>query len=120
MVTWSCLGVSIHARPSLDIRGMKFDRKLTFEDHVRGIASHISQRIGILRLVKHVIMDTYVLLRCYYAFVHPILMYYSPVWGSAVNYYNSFLTGDSDQFDHLISQKTKVPFRRVIGNEVFS
>ena len=42
-------GVSIRASPNLDIFGMKFefDRKLTFEDHVRGIVSRISQRIGI-------------------------------------------------------------------------
>ena len=45
-------GVSIHASPNLDIIGVKFDSKLTFEDHVRGILSLVSQRIDILRLVK--------------------------------------------------------------------
>ena len=30
-------GVSIHASPNLDILGVKFDSKLTFEDHVHGI-----------------------------------------------------------------------------------
>ena len=37
---------------------MKFDSKLTIEDHVRGIVSHVSQRIGILRLVKRIFVNT--------------------------------------------------------------
>ena len=32
-------GISICASPNLDILGMKFDSRLTFEDHVRGIVS---------------------------------------------------------------------------------
>ena len=35
-------GVSIRADPILDIFGVKFDRKLTYEDHVRGIVSLFS------------------------------------------------------------------------------
>ena len=62
---------------------MKFDSRLTFEDHVRGIASRVSQRNGILRLVKRVFVDTSVLLCWYYAFVLTILEYCSLVWGSA-------------------------------------
>ena len=55
-------GLSIRASTNLDIFGVKFDSKLTFED-VRGIVSRVSQRIGILRLVKHIFVDTSVLLR---------------------------------------------------------
>ena len=40
-------GVSIRASHNLEILGVKFDSKLTFEDHVRGIVSRVSQRIGI-------------------------------------------------------------------------
>ena len=68
MVTWSCLGFHCTS-PNLDILGVKFDDKLTFENHMRGIVSRVSQRIGILRLVKRVIVDTCVLLRFYYAFI---------------------------------------------------
>ena len=76
-------GVFICASPNLDILGLKFDSRLTFIYHVCGIVSHVSQRIGILRLVKHVFVDTSVL-RCWsYAFVLTILEYCSPVWGSA-------------------------------------
>ena len=74
-------GVSICASPNLDILRVKFGSKLTFEDHVRGIVSRVSQRIGISRLVKCVFVDTSVLFRCYYALVPLILEYCSPVWG---------------------------------------
>ena len=57
--------VSIRAGPNLDILGVMFDSKLTFNDHARCIVSRVSQRIGILRLVKRVFVDTSVLLRCY-------------------------------------------------------
>ena len=75
--------VSIRASPNRDILGVKFDSKLTFEDHVLGIVSCVSQRIGILRLVKLIFVDTAVLLRCYFVFALPILGYCSPVCGSA-------------------------------------
>ena len=76
-------GVSICTSPSHDILGVKFDSRITLDDHVRSIVSHVSQRIGILKLVKRDFEDTSELLRCYYAFVLPILEYCSPVWGSA-------------------------------------
>ena len=66
-------GVSIRASPNHDILGVKFDSKLTFEYHVRGIVFRVSQKIGILRLVKRIFVDTSVLLRCYFAFVLPVL-----------------------------------------------
>ena len=50
---------------------------------VRGIISSVSQRIGILRLVKRLFVDTSVLLRCYFPFVIQILECCSLVWGSA-------------------------------------
>ena len=76
---------SICASPNLDILGVKFDNRLTFKHNlnVRVIVSRVSQRIGILRLVKRLFVETSVLLRCYYAFVLPILEYCSPVLGSA-------------------------------------
>ena len=62
---------------------MKFDSKLAFEDHGRGIVRRVSQRIGILRIVKRIFVYTAVLLGCYFASVLPILEHCSPVWGSA-------------------------------------
>ena len=75
-------GVSLCDCPNLNILGVKFDSRLAFEDHVRGIDSRDSQRIDIFRLVKRVFVDASVLLRCYYVFVLPIFEYCSPVWGS--------------------------------------
>ena len=46
--------VSNCASPNIDILGVKFDSRLTFEDHVRGIVSRVVQIIYILRLVKRV------------------------------------------------------------------
>ena len=78
MVTWSCLGFLSDLVP-----GVKFDSKLTYKYHVRGIVFRVSQRIGILRLVKRIFVDTSVLLCCYFSFVLSILEYCSPVWESA-------------------------------------
>ena len=84
-------GVSIRTSPYLDILGVKFDSKLTFEDHVRSIVSRVSQRIGILMLVKRIFVDTSVLLRCYFAFVLPVLEYCSQLWGSAAEFHLQLL-----------------------------
>ena len=84
MVTWSCLGFLSELVPTSTLLFMKFDSKLTFEDRVRPIVSRVSQRICILKLVKHIFVDTSVLLCCYFVFVIPIVEYCSSVWGSAV------------------------------------
>ena len=82
MVAWGLSGVPILSNPCLDILGARFDCKLKFESHVRGVVSWVSQRIGILMMVNRVYADTSVLHCCYYAFILPILEYWSPVWGS--------------------------------------
>ena len=84
-------GVFICASPNLDILGVKFDSRHTFGDHVRGIVSRVSQRIGILRLANHVFLNTSVLLCCCYAFVLPTLEYCSPVLGSDAEYHLQLL-----------------------------
>ena len=62
-------GVSIRASLNIGICGVKFDSKLTFEDHVRGNVSRVSQRSGILMMVKRIFVVTSVLPCCCYAFV---------------------------------------------------
>ena len=69
------LGSSFQRSPNLDFLGTKFGSKLSFEDQVCGNVSRVSQRIGILRLVKHICVDTSVLLRCYIAFLLLLLEY---------------------------------------------
>ena len=80
---WVLSEVSIRANHNPDILGVEFDRKLIFEDHVRGIVSRPFQRIEILKMVQLVFVDISVLLRFYYAFVLAILEYCSSVSGSA-------------------------------------
>ena len=72
---------------SLDILGIRFDCKLTFEIHVRGVVPQVSQRIGILEdgEWRLVLADTSVLLRCYNVYILLILEICSPVWVSAAN-----------------------------------
>ena len=48
-------GVFVCASPNLDILGITFNSKLTFKVCVHGIVSCVSQRTGILRLVRHVL-----------------------------------------------------------------
>ena len=86
VLSWVC----ICASPNFDILGVKLDSRLTFVDHVCLIVSRVYQKIGILRLVKLVFEDTSVLLRCYYAFVLPILEYYSIMWDLLLNVIISF------------------------------
>ena len=84
-------GFFIQASPNLDILGVKFDSMLTFEDIVRIIVSRVSKRIGIMRLAKHIFVDTSALLRCYFEFILTIIEYCSPVWGSAAECYLQLL-----------------------------
>ena len=77
--------VSFNANPNLHTLGVKFNSRLTLEYHVCGIVSCVIERICIMRLVKCVFLDVFVLLCCYYAFVLPIVEYYYPVWGPLLN-----------------------------------
>ena len=91
-------GVSIKAIiPNLDTLGVKFDRKLTFEDHMRGLVS---------RVVKRIFVDTPVLLRSYFAFVPPILEYCSPVWRSAAECYHQLLESQVYSVARLCSDQS--------------
>ena len=51
-------GVSTLTNPRHDILGVRFDCKLTFETHVRGVVPRVFQRIGILSMVNDVVADT--------------------------------------------------------------
>ena len=111
--------VIIRANPNLDILGEKFDSKHTFEDHVRAIVSHVSQRMYNLRLVKRIFVDTSVFLRCYFAFVLPIPEYCFPVWRSAADChlqlrmsYKVNLNSNHCLFSELTSASTRVRHTR--------
>ena len=69
----------------LDILGVTFDSKLTFEKHLCSVSRAASQRLGILRKSWRVFHDRLLIGRCFWGFVLPVLEYYSAVWCSATN-----------------------------------
>ena len=70
---------------SFKILGVTFDQKLTFEKHIRNVASSVSQKIGILRRCCRMFSDEAVILKCFNAFLLPCLEYCSPVWSSGAD-----------------------------------
>ena len=69
----------------LDILGVTFDSKLTFEKHLRSVSRAASQRLGILRKSWRVFHDRLLIVRCFWGFVLPVLEYYSAVWYSVAD-----------------------------------
>ena len=70
---------------TLKILGVVFDSKLTFESHLREVATSASQRLGILRKTWGVFRDTEIVKRCFWSFLLPVLEYCAPVWSSAAD-----------------------------------
>ena len=64
----------------LDILGVTFDSKMTFEKHHRSVSGAASQRLGILRKSSRVFHDRLLLWRCFRGLVLPILEYWPAVW----------------------------------------
>ena len=69
----------------LDILGVTFDSKFTFEKHLRSVSKAASQRLGILRKSWQVFHDILLIGRCFWSFVLPVLEYCSAVWCSAAD-----------------------------------
>ena len=84
-------GIRIDNRASLKILGVEFDSKLTFESHLRSIASASSRNIGLLRMARRVFGDVDLLRRCFLAFILPSLEYCSSVWSSSAACHLSLL-----------------------------
>ena len=69
----------------LDILGVTFDSKLTFEKHLCSVSRAASQRLGILRKSWPVFHDKLLIGRCFWGFVLPVLEHCSAVWCSAAD-----------------------------------
>ena len=69
----------------LNILGVTFDSRLTFEIHLRSVSRAASQKPGILKKSWRVFHDRLLLERCFRGFVLPILEYCSVVWCSAAD-----------------------------------
>ena len=78
-------GTVLKESDDLDILGVTFDSRMTFEKHLRLVSRAASQRLGILRKSWRVFHDRLLLGRCFWGFVLPVLEYCSAVWCSAAD-----------------------------------
>ena len=78
-------GTVLKESDDLDILGVTFDSKLTFEKHLHPVSRAASQRFGILRKSWRVFLDRLLIGRCFWGFVLPVLEYCSAVWCSAAD-----------------------------------
>ena len=78
-------GTVLKESVDLDILGVTFDSKMTFEKHLRSVSRAASQRLGILRKSWRVFHDRLLLGRCFRGFLLPVLEYCSAVWCSAAD-----------------------------------
>ena len=66
-------GTVLKESVDLDVLGVIFDSKMTFEKHLRSGSRAASQRLGILRKSWRVFHDRLLLGRCFRGFVLPVL-----------------------------------------------
>ena len=78
-------GTVLKESVDLDILGVTFDSKLTFEKHLCSVSRVASQRLGILRKSWLVFHDGLLIERCFWGFVLPVLECCSAVWYSAAD-----------------------------------
>ena len=78
-------GTVLKESDDLDILGVTFDSKLTFEKYLCSVSRAASQRLGILRKSWLVFHDKLLIGRCFWGFVLPVLEYCSAAWCSAAD-----------------------------------
>ena len=78
-------GTVLKESDDLDILGVTFDSKLSFEKYLCSVSRAASLRLGILRKSWRVFHDKLLIGRCFWGFVLPVLEYCSAVWCSAAN-----------------------------------
>ena len=78
-------GTVLKESHDLDILGVTFDCKLTFEKHLRSVSRAASHTLGILRKSRRVFHDKLFIRRCFWGFVLLVLEYCSAVWCSAAD-----------------------------------
>ena len=71
--------------PFSNILGLTLDAKMTFEKHLRSVSGAAAQRLGIMRKSWQVFHDRSLILRSFWSFVLPVLVYCSAVWCSAAD-----------------------------------
>ena len=86
-------GTILKVSDSLVILGVNLDSKLTFEYHIRSVASSAARSMGIVRRAIKIFDTKEVLTTCFRAYVLSRLEYCAPAWGSAAESHLKLLDG---------------------------
>ena len=80
-------GVTVPLSNSVKYLGLTLDSKLTFENQIKILETNLSKAVAIICKLKFV-LPKHALIKLYYAFFHPYLLYGLVNWGST---YSSYL-----------------------------
>ena len=78
-------GSNLEVVDSLKLLGITIDDKLTFEKHIRLLASSIAQKTGLLRKCYRTLGNDVSVKKSFFAFILPCFEYCAPVWSSAAS-----------------------------------
>ena len=95
-------GCELEDVDEVSILGVLFDKKLSFESHLRKVVAGASQKLGIMRRAWRVFEDREILLTCFRSFVLPLLEYCSPVWRSSADCHLNLLDRIIGQVSFLL------------------
>ena len=70
--------------------GVFIDSRLNFHSHIKSVENKVARSVGILSKLKH-FLSSNSLLKLYYAFIHPHLLYGLSIWGCTHKSYLSKL-----------------------------
>ena len=81
----SLCGTLLEVSSSLKLLGVFLDDKLSFEKHLRSVASSVAQKTGLIRKCFRTLGNDVAVRRSFYAFILPCFEYCSVVWNSAAD-----------------------------------
>ena len=64
--------------------GIFIDSRLNFHSHLKSVENKVARSVGILSKLKH-FLPSNSLLKLYYVFIHPHLLYGLSIWGCTTN-----------------------------------
>lgn len=82
--------------------GVILDNKLSFQDHISSIEKKVARSVGIITKLRHYVPNT-ILLKLYFALLHPHLLYGILVWGSTYKSYMQKLISLQNKAIRLIT-----------------
>ena len=102
---------------SIKLLGVTLDSKLTFETHLRSVASAVSSKVGLLRKCRKIYATDDIVRKCFYSFILPFFEYCSPVWLSAADSHLKLLNRAFNQVRFwLPNLNLKLDHRRLVGS----